>query len=92
MRRPEEADRGRDTGVSRKPVVVVSIEDDTGLLCVDILELCGEGFGFREFRRDPEDPHGWRATGLGCDCVLKDADLALKEARRSIAWLIEAAI
>lgn len=87
MSRRAEADHCRDPGAGRKPVVVVSIEDDTGLLCVDILEFQGQGFGFSEFRRDPEDPHGWRATGLACRCILKDADLALEEARRSVHWL-----
>ena len=38
----------------QKPIVVISFEDDTSLHCVDILEIPGQGFGFREFRRDPE--------------------------------------
>ncbi|WP_102110016.1 hypothetical protein [Oceaniglobus roseus] len=42
-----------------KPRVVASLNDDTGMRCVDILEF-GGGFGFVECRRDPEDGHGWR--------------------------------
>ena len=31
----------------QKPIVIISYEDDTGLHCVDILEIPGQGFGFR---------------------------------------------
>jgi len=71
----------------QKPIVVISIEDDTGLLCVDVLEFKGHGFGFCEFRRDPEDPHGWRPTGLAHECTLNSRDLALVRARTAIGWL-----
>lgn len=78
----EDPDQRGRSGGSYKPVVVESIEDDTGLLCVDILEMRGRDFGFCEFRRDPDDPYGWRPTGLGYPCILDSTDLAVDEACR----------
>ena len=71
----------------QKPFVVISFEDDTGLHCVDILEIPGQGFGFRVFRRDPEDPHGWRPTGLAYNCTIGSYDHALIKARKAAQWL-----
>ena len=71
----------------QKPIVVISFEDDTGLHCVDVLEIPGQGFGFREFRRDPEDPHGWRPTGLAYNCTIGSYDHALIKARKAAQWL-----
>ncbi len=71
----------------QKPIVVISFEDDTGLHCVDVLEIPGQGFGFREFRRDPEDPHGWRPTGLAYNCTIGSYDHALIKACKAAQWL-----
>ena len=71
----------------QKPIVVISFEDDTGLHCVDVLEIPGQGFGFQEFRRDPEDPHGWRPTGLAYHCTIGSYDHALIKARNASNWL-----
>ena len=87
MKPPADLDAQKREGVAKKPLVLMSLEDETGLLCVDVLELPGEGYGFQEFRRDPEDPHGWRPTGLAHDCVLISCDLALKAAHKSVTWL-----
>ena len=69
----------------QKPIVVISFEDDTGLHCVDVLEIPGQGF--REFRRDPEDPHGWRPTGLAYNCTIGSYDYALIKACKAAQWL-----
>ena len=71
----------------QKPIVVISFEDDTGLHCVDILKIPSQGFGFQEFRRDPEDPHGWRPTGLAYNCTIGSYDHALIKARKAAHWL-----
>ena len=71
----------------QKPIVVISFEDDTGLHCVDVLEIPGQGFGFREFRRDPEDPHGCRPTGLAYNCTIGGYDHALIKACKAAQWL-----
>ena len=87
MRRLVDRNQLQPSANKLKPVVVMSIEDDTGLFCIDILELQGQGFGFREFRRDPEDPFGWRPTGLEHSCILDSSGLALDRARQCIDWL-----
>lgn len=46
-----------------KPVVVDSVNAPDGVHCVDIFKREDGSFGFELFRRDPEDGHGWRATG-----------------------------
>ena len=33
----------------QKPIVVISFEDDTGLHCVDVLEIPGQGLDFENF-------------------------------------------
>ena len=73
----------KDVVSLQKPIVVISFEDDTGLHCVDVLEIPGQGFGFREFRRDPEDPHGWRPTGLAYHFTIGSYDQALTKARKT---------
>ena len=87
MKRPVGPEPKKTVDCVPKPVVAMSIENDMGLHCVDILELPGHGFGFREFRRDPEDPHGWRPTGLAHDCTLASRDQALAKAREAAEWL-----
>ena len=82
-------DRLENAEDMQRPVVIISVEDDIGLHCVDILEIYGQGFGFREFRRDLEDPHGWRPTGLAINCTLSTYDQAVVKARRAIQWLNE---
>ena len=38
---------------------ILSLEDEEGRRCVDILAGPDGAFGFKEFRRDPEDGGGW---------------------------------
>lgn len=90
MKPPADPDYRTRADASQKPLVLLSIEDETGLFCVDILELPDQGYGFREFRRDPEDPHGWRPTGIAHDCMLDTRDLALETARKAVTWLYAA--
>ncbi|WP_298429758.1 hypothetical protein [uncultured Jannaschia sp.] len=62
-----------------------SIEDATGDRCVDIL-VTGDGAGWVECRRDPEDAHGWRRLHpprMG----FADAARARADACRSVGWL-----
>lgn len=68
-----------------RPLVLRSLEDASGDRCVDLLRE-GEGFGWVECRRDPEDAHGWRRLHpprMGAS----DADAALAQARAAVGWL-----
>ena len=48
--------------MSIKPVVL-SIEDEDGLRCVDIYPRGDGCFVFKEYRRDPEDSGAWSLVG-----------------------------
>jgi hypothetical protein len=38
---------------------ILSLEDDDGLRCVDIIAADGGSFTFKEFRKDVEEPGRW---------------------------------
>lgn len=69
-----------------KPVVVTSIEDESGQRCVDVLRTDG-GFAISECRRDPEDGNGWfRLVPLG-EVAFATSEAALAHARATIGWI-----
>ena len=43
--------------------VVASLESGDGTRCIDLFKRDDGTFGFEEYRRDPEDPYGWRDAG-----------------------------
>ncbi|MCC1493478.1 hypothetical protein [Cognatishimia sp. F0-27] len=68
--------------------VLKSFESPCGLRCVDITARAEGGYGWAAFRRDPEDPTGWRSSegnAAGFECV----DAALDAARADVVWLEE---
>ena len=68
-----------------RPVVLRSVNDATGLRCVDILRW-GDGFGWRECRRDPEDGSGWRPLGEAIGGFHTEA-AAAAHARGAVGWM-----
>lgn len=71
--------------MSGKPVVVRSVEERGGARCVDILRQ-GDGFGWVECRRDPEDSHGWRRVGE-VSGGFGSENAALANALSTIGWM-----
>ncbi|MCK0097662.1 hypothetical protein MWU60_18965 [Yoonia sp. F2084L] len=70
-----------------KPLVLASIEDETGDRCVDIIRLSDEQFAYRECRRDPEDGHGWRYLSEAPPPAF-DTEVAAREAAvADIGWM-----
>lgn len=67
--------------------VLRSIEDDTGARCVDVFRRPDGTHGYREYRRDPEDPRGWAAIGAEPDEAFEDFETALTAATTAIEWL-----
>lgn len=68
-----------------KPVVVISVNDETETWCVDVRQD-DNGFSWVECRRDPEDNHGWRVISGpagGFDTV----GAAWNDARASVGWV-----
>lgn len=66
--------------------VMRSIEAPGGERCVDLYRRPDGSWGFAEYRRDPEDPRGWAAIGIGGDGFGSEA-AALRAARAAVGWL-----
>jgi hypothetical protein len=69
-----------------RPLVVASFEDADGFRCVDILELPGKTFGFKEFRRDPEDSGRWTLIGDYSHLSFAAKRDALRAAAAHLPW------
>jgi hypothetical protein len=67
--------------------VTRSIETPDGTRCVDLFRRPDGTFGFAEYRRDPEDGHGWRPSGPAPEAAFAIEADSLAEARRHVAWL-----
>ena len=70
-----------------KKKVNQSIEIPDGSKCVDFFEHADGGFGFEEYRRDPEDARGWYPIGNYSNLRLATEREALTEAIIRIPWL-----
>ena len=72
-----------------KQIVVESINDDTGMFCIDIMTSESGKFSFKGFRRDQEDNSGWYPYGPQNDSIYDSYKEALDAAVRAISWLEE---
>jgi hypothetical protein len=70
-----------------KPLVLASIEDETGDRCVDIIRLTDGRFAYRECRRDPEDSHGWRYLSEAPPASFDTEDAAREAAIEGVGWM-----
>ncbi len=66
--------------------VVDSLEDAEGARCVDLILRDDGSFGFKEFRRDPEDGGRWTLVGDYSALRYPNRDEALAAAADAIAW------
>jgi hypothetical protein len=66
--------------------VLQSIEDTEGLRCIDLIAHDDGTFGFKEFRRDPEDAGRWTliADYSELNCATKDE--TWRRAAAAIGW------
>ena len=71
-----------------KPLVLTSIEDESGDRCVDIIRLSDGQFAYRESRRDPEDGHGWRYLSNAPPQTFDSEDAARQAAAKDIGWMV----
>jgi hypothetical protein len=67
--------------------VVVSLHSDDVARCVDIIGHPDGTFGFKEFRRDPEDRGGWTLVSYNPRAIFADQEQAVAAARAAVAWL-----
>ena len=75
---------------SERPVVLTSLESADGFRCVDILRRGDGTFGFKEFRRDPEDAGRWTLVADYSDRKYPTMEAARTGAESAIPWLEEA--
>jgi len=64
-----------------------SLHNDTVDRCVDIIRHEDGTFGFKEFRRDPEDRGGWTLVGYNPRRVYSTEEEAVAAARAAVVWL-----
>jgi len=69
-----------------RPVVLTSLEDAEGFRCVDIFLRLDGTFGFKEFRRDPEDAGHWTLVSDFSRLVYLTKGDALKAATENVSW------
>lgn len=72
---------------ARKRLVVASLESADGWRCIDIVAAPDGTFRWDEWRRDPEDPRGWRATGAVSGGDFGDQSEAEADARARFHWI-----
>jgi len=70
--------------------VTRSLHNDTVDRCVDIIRHEDGTFGFKEFRRDPEDRGGWTLVGYNPHRLYATEERAIAAAKASVGWLRDA--
>ena len=79
---------GRDSrGRGETRIVARSIESADGLYCVDVFRTDDGRYRYDEWRRDPEDPAGWRPTGGAGTVAFDRLDDAVRAAKRQFGRL-----
>ncbi|WP_226893377.1 hypothetical protein [Nisaea sediminum] len=74
---------------AERTLVLVSHQTGDGHLCVDLIRRPDGSFGFEEYRRDPDDGHGWYPIGGTGGLIFQSQEAALSAARRTVRWLDE---
>jgi hypothetical protein len=73
-----------------KPVIVGSINNESADRCVDFFVNADGSFGYKEFRRDPEDQGAWFLTAFDERAVFASYEDALEAAVGRVVWLGDA--
>jgi hypothetical protein len=69
--------------------VTRSLHNDEVDRCVDIVKHADGTFGFKEFRRDPEDRGGWTLVSYNPRRIYSTGEEAVTAAKATVAWLRE---
>ena len=70
-------------------MVILSLEDAEGLRCVDVFMRADGTFGFKEYRRDPEDSGRWSLIADYSGLSYTTREDALRAASANISWLAD---
>src|SRR5450830_1923574 len=76
-------------GYRLQPMPIHSIEDDSGLHCVDFIDDEQAGVRFKVFRKDVEDEGKWMLVADYSNTVFASKAEALNAAAARIPWLRE---
>ena len=79
-------------GSSGRPVVLKSYADADGFRCVDFFRRTDGTFGFKEFRRDPEDGGRWTLVEDYSHLSYPTECQALDAAALEVSWFNRPAI
>jgi len=71
-------------------MVINSVEDESGMNCVDVTSRPEGGFSFKVFRKDPEDEGRWTLVADYSGFRFGTEEEALCNAAVKIPWLAEA--
>lgn len=71
------------------PIVVSTLEDDTGLFCVDILQHPEGHFTYVELARDEADEDAWHPREEATAKTYPSQYAAYAAAMRDVEWLLE---
>ena len=71
-------------------MTIKSIEDDSGLHCVDVMHHPDGTFSFKVFRKDPEDEGRWTLVGDYSGLRFQNENDALRDAAAKVPWLTDA--
>jgi hypothetical protein len=66
---------------------ISSLHNDEVDRCVDIIRHVDGTFGFKEFRRDPEDRGGWTLVSYNPQKLYSSEGEAVAAAKAAVAWL-----
>jgi hypothetical protein len=67
--------------------VIRSLHNDEVDRCVDVLRNDDGTFGFKEFRRDPEDRGGWMLVSYNPRTIYGTEAEAVAAAKAAVVWL-----
>ncbi len=67
--------------------VVATLHNPAADRCVKIVKGDDGAFGFKEFRRDPEDSGGWTVVADNSQALYASKDQALAAAQGAVPWL-----
>ncbi len=73
-----------------KDRVVNSVNNEVADRCVDFFVRADGSFGYKEFRRDPEDQGAWTMTAFNAAGVYALYADAVEAASERVVWLREA--
>ncbi len=73
-------------------MTINSIEDESGMHCVDVTSHPDGTFSFKVFRKDPEDEGRWTLVGDYSGLRFQSEPEAFREATARVPWLAEAII